>query len=597
VTNQADTNFGGIAPYGGGGVSADMFTAGSPYTMAVGDVLVTPMYGSPVANNSSYSVTANHALTVAAPGVLSNAVFGTPPLSAILVSGPTHGALSSGLNSDGSFTYTPVTNFTGSDSFTYQVYDSKTNSNTAIATITVMPSPPLVASNAAYTVSMGTNLVVPAPGVLTNVSGSDGNQTAVLVAGPSQGTLSLTNNGGFTYTPATGFYGVDTFIYQAVDGQSNSAPAVVTINVLGGGPLFYDGFARGTDPGPLTPWRAQSGNWSVTGGLLQGNADPLPQYDIAYVTNSWTNYAVQCQIQSPAMNDYGGGVGVCLNPSTGARYSAWVYPENSSGGSRVLRLIKWQAWTTWGYQGRTDLPIGTVSLPGVGTSWHLLKLACCTNQLAVYYDGVRVLAAQDVEAQPLPGGGISAEAWFASDSYAINVDNVSVSPLVANDHYTMNSNAVLTVPAPGVLANDTEVFGASLSGSLISDTTNGTLSFNSNGGFTYIPDANFTGTDSFVYQANDGAANLGTATVTITVGADQPPGFALLSISVTNGVNALTWSSEPGRTYHLQYKDAITSPNWNDVTTPDVVAYTPTTTATNSAGNTGQRFYRILRVN
>jgi hypothetical protein len=146
------------------------------------------------------------------------------------------------------------------------------------------------------------------------------------------------------------------------------------------------------------------------------------------------------------------------------------------------------------------------------------------------------------------------------------------------------------------LANDTEVFGTNLSAILLTLPTNGTLSFTNNGGFTYTPAANFTGTDCFVYQANDGAANLGSATVMITVGAAQPPGFALMSIGVANGVTAVTWSSEPGRTYRLQYKDAITAMNWNDVT-PDVVAYTPVTTATNSAGNASQRFYRILRVN
>jgi hypothetical protein len=595
VINQADTNFGGIAPYGGGGASVDMFTAGSSYTMAVGDMLVTPAYGPPVANSNSYKVTANQFLTVPPPGVLSNAMFGTPPLSAILVSGPSQGAAFN-LNPNGGFTYLPATNFTGTDSFTFRAYDSQTNSNIATATITVTPPLPLIASSGAYATSMGVPLVVPAPGVLTNVSGGDGHQIAILVAGPSQGALNLNANGGFSYTPTNGFFGVDAFTYSAVDGQSNSAPAVITINVLGGGQSFYDGFARATDPGPLSPWLPQSGNWGVTGGILQGDATPLPSYDLVYVTNSWTNCAVQCQIQFPTINDYGGGVGACLNPATGVRYSAWVYPENSPVGSRVLRLIKWQDWTTWGYQGRTDLPIATVSLAGVGTNWHLLKLACYTNQLAAYYDGQRVLTAQDVEPQPLLGGGISAETWFASESYAMNMDNVSVSPLVANDHYTMNSNTVLAVAAPGVLANDTEVFGASLSASVLSLPTNGTVNLTNNGGFTYTPSANFTGTDCFVYQAADGAANLGSATVMIMVGAAQPPGFALLSIGAANGVTTLTWSSEPGRTYRLQYKDAIAATNWSDVT-PDVVAYTSTTTATNSAGNTGQRFYRILRIN
>src|SRR5215472_13755840 len=61
------------------------------------------------------------------------------------------------------------------------------------------------------------------------------------------------------------------------------------------GALFYDNFTRATDPGPLTPWQAQTGNWAVTGGHLEADANASPTYDLAYVTNSWTNYAVQCQ--------------------------------------------------------------------------------------------------------------------------------------------------------------------------------------------------------------------------------------------------------------------------------------------------------------
>jgi hypothetical protein len=76
----------------------------------------------PTANPDAYSTTEDTPLTVAAPGVLAND--SDPehdPLSAVLVSGPSHGTLT--LNPDGSFTYTPASNHTGSDSFTYQAGD------------------------------------------------------------------------------------------------------------------------------------------------------------------------------------------------------------------------------------------------------------------------------------------------------------------------------------------------------------------------------------------------------------------------------------------------------------------------------------------
>ena len=55
--------------------------------------------------------------------------------------------------------------------------------------------------------------------------------TAILVGGPLQGVLNLDPSGGFDYTPTNHFSGVDTFTYQASDGQTNSGPATVSIAV------------------------------------------------------------------------------------------------------------------------------------------------------------------------------------------------------------------------------------------------------------------------------------------------------------------------------------------------------------------------------
>ena len=66
------------------------------------------------------------------------------------------------------------------------------------------------------------------------------------------------------------------------------------------------------------------------------------------------------------------------------------------------------------------------------------------------------------------------------------------------------------VPAvSGVLANDTDPDGNPLTAVLVSDVTNGALTLNSDGSFTYIPDDNFNGTDSFMYLATDGDVTTG----------------------------------------------------------------------------------------
>src|SRR5207244_3022632 len=75
----------------------------------------------------------------------------------------------------------------------------------------------------------------------------------------------------------------------------------------------------------------------------------------------------------------------------------------------------------------------------------------------------------------------------------------------------------LTVSAPGVLANDTDADGDTLSAVLVSGPSYDTQTLSPHGSLDYMPALNFNGTDSFTYKASDGQAQSGVATVTITV--------------------------------------------------------------------------------
>ena len=71
-----------------------------------------------------------------------------------------------------------------------------------------------------------------------------------------------------------------------------------------------------------------------------------------------------------------------------------------------------------------------------------------------------------------------------------------------------------------MLGNDTDVDGDTLTAVAASaGPAHGTLTLNADGSFTYTPAANYNGTDSFTYKANDGTADSNVATVTITVDA------------------------------------------------------------------------------
>src|SRR5262249_1508443 len=200
-------------------------------------ITVTSVNDVPVAVDDNYAVEAGISFITTIyggggnPGLLLNDQDADgEPLSAILVSGRTHGVLS--LNSNGSFTYTAEATYTGIDTFTYRAFDGQAQSNLATATFTVTTNQPPVSVPDAYAVDEDGTLSVSAPGVLANDSDPEGQPlTAQLVNGVAHGTLTFNSNGSFTYTPAANYHGADAFTYRASDGQDFGDPVAVTLTV------------------------------------------------------------------------------------------------------------------------------------------------------------------------------------------------------------------------------------------------------------------------------------------------------------------------------------------------------------------------------
>jgi hypothetical protein len=187
----------------------------------------------PIANNDSYKTTPGQTLIVAEPGIMTNDV--SPEGLPLYISGATgtvNGTLY--IYSGGNFQYVPNAGFVGLDGFSYTVSDGVHSSNTATVAINVQPvNQPPVAENDSYSLFAGQTLTVDvAHGVLANDSDSDGDPlTAVDVSLPTHGKLSLNSDGSFAYTPATGFTGIDSFTYEALDGQTSSNVATVSLTV------------------------------------------------------------------------------------------------------------------------------------------------------------------------------------------------------------------------------------------------------------------------------------------------------------------------------------------------------------------------------
>jgi hypothetical protein len=156
-----------------------------------------------------------------------------------------------------------------------------------------------------------------------------------------------------------------------------------------------------------------------------------------------------------------------------------------------------------------------------------------------------------------------------TDIVTIHVVNAADAPTAVNDTATVAEDGSLTVPPPGVLGNDSDPDGDPMTAVLVSTTSNGTLNLNpATGGYTYTPNPNFFGTDTFTYRASDGTnqSNLATVTITVTAVNDAPSftaGPSPITVNEDSGAFSGPWatgiSAGPGETQGLTFN--ITNPN------------------------------------
>lgn len=191
----------------------------------------------------------------------------------------------------------------------------------------------------AYSVDEDAVLAILAPGVLANDSDAQGDPlTAMLVAGPSHGTLSLDANGSFTYVPAADYHGPDAFSYAPRDAVSagntvtvsitvrpvNDAPElapVANVAVDAGTTVAFTLQASDADGDVLafsalglpagaaldaatgafvwTPLHAQAGVYPIT--FVATDAGGLFSQQTATITVTTTNQAPQCATAQPSV--------------------------------------------------------------------------------------------------------------------------------------------------------------------------------------------------------------------------------------------------------------------------------------------------------
>ena len=187
------------------------------------NVIINALNSAPQAYNDSASTSEATAVTL---NVLANDTDADG--DSLTVTGTSGVNGSAAINANGSITFTPVSGFSGTETFNYSVSDG--NGGTASATVTVTVSSsnsaPVAISDTAITTGSAVTIAV-----LSNDSDADGDSLSIIsVAEGGKGSVNINADGTLTFTPARNFKSTDSFSYTVTDGQL-TASANVTVNL------------------------------------------------------------------------------------------------------------------------------------------------------------------------------------------------------------------------------------------------------------------------------------------------------------------------------------------------------------------------------
>jgi VCBS repeat-containing protein len=484
------------------------------------------------------------------------------------------------------------------DQFTYKILDALGLESTATVSVTVggVNDAPVTANDSAATNEDTAITVSVANGLVANdtdaesdilsvaeVNGLPANVGSSFVL-PSGATLRVDTAGNYTYNPATsatlgalptGATSIDSFTYRASDGlDSSTTEGTVAITVTGVNDrpkALADKYTTNEDVSLVVS----------APGLLSNDTDI--DNDPLRVTpfNGTSSRGATISVSSNG--------GFSYNPTGVADLQALAIGQSlddtftytisdGQGGSATTTV-------TVTVTGANDLPVAvddnyavdedsTLTVSGIGVLGNDSD-PDVTNVLRV--GTFNVTSAFGAPVSVNPDGTFSydpssvlelqrlAPGEFLRDTFTyrvsdgvglsnegtvtVTVDGRNDAPIPQTDSYTVNEDTRLTVPAAiGVLVNDTDLEGSPLSASLATNPANGSAVLNSSGFFTYQPNPDFNGSDSFTYTLSDGSATArGTVTIDVQAVNDAPIAVAdsysvaegdTLTVSAANGLLA-----------------------------------------------------------
>ncbi len=402
-----------------------------------------------------------------------------------IVTPPANGTVSGTMPN---FTFTPSAGFVGTTTLTYKANDGSIDSLPGAVTLEVLNFPPSVDAQ-----SLATSAFAPLPVTLTGSDGNAQSLTFSIVMPPVQGTLSGTPPA-MTYTPGVGAEGPDSFTFRAFDGIAFSDPETISILV---------------NDAPSVPARNLTTTEDIALPITLTGSDP-------------NDHTLAFSIVTPPAHGSLSGIGASLTYTPATDY---IGPDSFTCQANDGYTDSAPATVSIDVQAANDAPVANpvsvasipplnFTLSGSDTENSPLTFAIVTPPATGTLSGT----SPNLTFAPAPGflGPISFT-YQANDGTddsppaLITLDVLNAAPAVEALALITNEDTALPIALTGTDANDQPLMFV-----ILTLPTRGTLTGTSPN-FTYTPNPNTFGPDSFTYRANDGLLDSNTTSVSITV--------------------------------------------------------------------------------
>ncbi|WP_029277763.1 tandem-95 repeat protein [Pedobacter borealis] len=529
---------------------------------------VTAVNNAPIANNDTGNIDEDAVLTVAAAnGLLANdtdidgpantitaywvsGVAGTPIIGTPFVI-PNVGNIT--INADGSYVFAPTTNYSGAVPIIVYTLSDGTLTATATLTLTInaINDAPVATNDAATLLEDGTITRSTTNGLLINdtdaegqtmtvtgftVNGIVGTQPVdVLFEIPNVGFITINDDGSYSFTPAQNYNGtVPTITYHISDGNGGlaSATLILTVNPVNDAPTATNDAANNNEDETLTRNAANgllandievdgdalniisftilgmAGTQAVgttpvaitgQGGVAVGTISILADGSFTFIPA--TNYNGAVPIISYTVSDGNGGtataslsinIAAVNDPPTASAIPIKINTSEDTPQNGLINAVD---------SDNDPLTFTLITPPTHG----ILTLSADGNYTYAPYADYNGSDSFDISASDGKGGVLLI-------TIPVTVNPVNDVPIATSPAITTTEDT----PKNGVItASDVE--GDALTYTLSIAPTNGTVVINTDGTYTYTPNANYNGTDSFTATVSDGKGGTTIITISITI--------------------------------------------------------------------------------